>query len=125
MLFLFLAAFYGLCFYLFCAPLFWLALQFVPDRRQRQQSLRGLGMLGLGLLAILALSFVPVDRLSASVAAFVGSRPEPGQLRHAVSTPPSSTETFLRTTNEDLAEMSHALNAVSRMRRTHGEQALP
>jgi hypothetical protein len=123
MLFLFLAAFYGLCFYLFCAPLFWLALQFVPDRRQRQQALRMLGTLGLGLLALLSLSFVPVESLSTRVSTLVGTRHAP--ISTEPSAPPSSTETFLRTTNEDLAEMSHALNAVSRMRRTHGEQALP
>ena len=109
MLLLFFAAFYGLCFYLFCAPIFWLALQFVPDRRQRQQALRVLGTLGLGLLALLSLSFVPVESLSARVATLVGTRQAP------ISLSPSTEQ----------ADVYHAQHHLEKLRECYHLQALP
>jgi hypothetical protein len=109
MLILFLAAFYGLGFYLLCAPIFWLALQFVPDRRQRQQALRALGTLGLGLLALLTLSFVPVESLSASVASLVGTRQAP------ISVSPSTEQ----------ADAYHAQQQLEKLRERYHLQALP
>lgn len=74
---------------------------------------------------LLPLLPIVVTFAALSLSAITRPRPEPIQHRPVVAAPPSTLETFLRTTNEDLDEMSHALNAVSRMRRTHGEQALP
>lgn len=109
MLLLFLAAFYGIAFYLFCAPIMWLVLQFVPDRHQRQQALRTLGTLGLGLLALLAISFVPIDNISAHVSTLVGTRQQPVSLR------PTSEQ----------ADAYHAQQHIEKMRERYHHEALP
>jgi hypothetical protein len=59
MLVLFLIALYGLGFYLFCAPVFWLILQFVSDRSQRRHATRVLLGIGAGLVGLLGISMVP------------------------------------------------------------------